>query len=306
MTAPSGESRVNARGESRVIALRDRIDANTAICADGQRPVAPVHYLAYVPDAPLARPPLVLVHGNDRAAGRLFRAFMPLATRLGVALLAPRFSRRSYPRYQTLAGTADELAAANALIGVLAHAQTRLRWPGGQVDLLGFSGGAQFAHRFALCAPERVRRLVCVSAGWYTRIQSERAFPQGIAAPGFDSQIRIETEAFLRLPMLLLVGDCDTRSDASLRTSAWLTRTQGAHRLERACRWTEHLHARAAALGISADIRLQRLPDTGHSLVEAVVAGGLVERVIDFLEDGHAAPAPAGGHGMGRDRCQTE
>ena len=276
---------------SRVIALRNRADTMIDAAADC---AAPLRYLVYVPGAPTARPPLVLVHGNDRAAGRLFRAFMPLAARLGVALLAPRFSRRRYPRYQTLAGTTGELAAARALVGVLEHAQASLGWPCGQVDLLGFSGGAQFVHRFALCAPERIRRLVCVSAGWYTRIQAERAFPRGIAAPCFDSQVRIDPQAFLQLPVLVLVGDGDTGSDANLRTSAWLLRTQGKHRLERAQRWAKHLQARAAGLGIAADIRLKLLPDTGHSLAQAVATGGLVAQVLDFLQEVPAVPAPAG------------
>ena len=51
----------------------------------------------------------------------------------------------------------------------------------GRVDLVGFSGGAQFAHRFAMLYPGCVRRVVVAAAGWYTYIDPSRPFPLAAA-----------------------------------------------------------------------------------------------------------------------------
>lgn len=120
---------------------------------------------------------MVVVHGNGRNGGRAFRTFLPAAMDARVPLLVPTFSRDRFPRYQVLGGASGPLAAARALLATLDDAAD-LGLAVGQVDLVGYSGGAQFVHRFAMLEPARVRRAVVVAAGWYTYLDPDRPFPQ--------------------------------------------------------------------------------------------------------------------------------
>lgn len=241
----------------------------------GQGP--PLSYRAFVPSGPAPAPPLVLVHGRSRAAVRQFRAFLPAAIARGVAVIAPTFPPEQFAGYQSLAGTDGPLAARDGLLGTLDDARTHLGLVTDEVDLVGFSGGAQFAHRFAMVAPDRVRRAVVAAAGWYTYLD-ERPFPRGLG--GIEA---VDVAAFLRVPVHVLVGDRDVERGPSLRTGGSIDRRQGANRIVRALRWTDHLEDVARARGLPTRVSFDLLTDTGHSFAEAADRGGLVTRTFDFL-----------------------
>src|SRR5690606_11819874 len=92
-----------------------------------------------------------------------------------------------------------------------------------QVLLFGYSGGAQFAHRFALLHPHRVDRLCVCAAGWYTwPADHEQSFPIGLGrrrSGGSDlgHLARSNLDRFLRLPVSVAVGERDDRPDALTR-----------------------------------------------------------------------------------------
>lgn len=244
------------------------------------RPDAPP-YRAFVPRDAEPHTPLVLVHGRSRSPGRMFRAFLPAAMAHGIPLIAPHFSRDGFPGYQSLAGVAGPLAAQDALVAALRDAQDTLGLATDSVDLMGFSGGAQFAHRFALRTPTSVRRLVVAAAGWYTYLDPRHEFPRGTGATA--ELAAVDPRGLLGLPLLLLVGEHDTERDADLRTSGWLDRRQGPHRVERALRWMDHLETVARRHGLQSQAHFDLLPATGHSFRQAVQHGGLVRRTLDFL-----------------------
>jgi pimeloyl-ACP methyl ester carboxylesterase len=255
----------------------------------------PLSYRAFVPSgrspaSPLG-PPLVLVHGRRRAATRQFRAFLPTAIARGVALIAPTFPRQQFSGYQYLAGTDGPLCARDALLGTLDDAWQHLGVGTDEVDLVGFSAGAQFAHRFAMSAPGRVRRAVVAAAGWYTYLDEDRPFPRGAGAVAAGGE-RVDVAAFLRIPVHVLVGDRDVGRGPSLRTGPSIDRRQGVNRIARALRWTDHLEDVARARNLAPRVSFDLLADTGHSFTEAVEKGGLVARTFDFL--GPAAPLLAG------------
>jgi pimeloyl-ACP methyl ester carboxylesterase len=242
----------------------------------------PLAYHAFVPpDATVT--PLVLVHGSSRRAVRMFREFLPTALQLNVPLLAPMFTTERFRGYQALAGADGPLAALDALLAAMQDARTGLGLPAGPVDLLGFSGGAQFTHRFAMVCPEQVRRAVVVSAGWYTGLRTSRPFPTGSGASPQSGGRPVDVEGFLRLPLRVMVGACDVRRDGALRTGRMIDRRQGLDRLTRALRWTDHLEEEASSRGIPSAVSFELLPATGHSFPAAVRRGGLVERAFAFL-----------------------
>ncbi len=251
---------------------------------DRQPPEANAPHLravrTFLPERP-SGVPLVTVHGRSRRAGDQFRAFLPSAMAEDRVLIAPLFTSENYPAFQRLEGRDGPWLAADALGGTLDRLAEQHSLDTSTVDMVGYSGGAQFAHRFAMRHPERVRRLVVVSAGWFTMLDNTRPFPNGTADPQTKAPL-FNLDAFLALPILVMVGEQDTKRDAGLRTSARLDRQQGENRLQRALRWVDHVEEVGRQRGISTSISFDVLPKCSHSFREAVGAG-YAERCVGYL-----------------------
>jgi pimeloyl-ACP methyl ester carboxylesterase len=254
----------------------------------------PLSYRAFVPPAGFTGTPLVAVHGRDRRSACQFRAFLPAAVARGIPLIAPVFPVERFAAYQTLAGVDGPLNALTAFEETLADASLHLGIPTGRIDLVGFSGGAQFAHRFTMLAPARVRRVVVASAGWYTYLDEDRPFPRGVARGPRTGGRPVDVAVFLQVPLHVLVGERDVERDENLRTGGWLDRRQGPDRLTRALRWLDHLEETAHARGLRSTVSFDLLTDTAHSFTQAVRRGGLVAHTVGFLYPTGSPTAPAG------------
>jgi len=231
-------------------------------------------------------PLAVCVHGYTRQPLDQLRAFAPLAASLGFALALPLFDERHHRRYQQLLhprrGTRSDLALLHALDAMAG----RHGVDASRLFLFGYSGGAQFVHRFALCHPQRTAALAIGAAGWYTWPDTQHDWPLGLA----DAQAKLETpidlERFLRLPMALWVGERDTAADEHLRDEPQLASLQGVHRLERARNWADSVRDAGRVRGISNELTVTVLPRVGHDFASCDRKGELAARVMDFF-DGH-------------------
>jgi pimeloyl-ACP methyl ester carboxylesterase len=242
-----------------------------------------LQYHLFVPAGRAHGPLVVLVHGLRTDPAKLLHAVLPLAARQGVTVMAPDFTKAAFNGYQRLGGSGGPLHAALALRVAVAAVQRQVGAVSSRFDLVGFSGGAQFAHRFAMWYPEHVRRLVIASAGWYTYLDPKQRYPYGVA-PGWKSTgPAARVDEFLRVPILVTVGERDVERDRHLRTAGGLDSRQGEHRLERARRWVDHLAREALGKGIESRVEFALLPKTGHSLRHAVKRGRLGEVAFDFL-----------------------
>ena len=260
----------------------------------------PLCYWAFVPRSQCPTTALVLVHGGARNAGGLFRAFIPLAMDLGIPLIIPNFSSSEYVGYQRLAGAAGPLSASAALDGVLDDADRALGLRTDKVDLFGFSGGAQFAHRHALYFPDRIRRLVVASGGYYTYLSESRRFPRGIGASRLSGGAHARVRQFLGLPLRVLVGDGELEPTGG-QDSELVPCPRATTRLTRALDWIDHIDSTATEIGIPTQASFDVLPNTNHSFTAALHRGGLVTRVGEFL---HGCPdslssTAAGHNGVG-------
>ncbi|WP_103258056.1 alpha/beta fold hydrolase [Tabrizicola aquatica] len=231
--------------------------------------------------SPTAEPvPLVALHGISRNARAMWQAFGPLAAAEGRALLVPRFADGQWPRFQQIGRVRPDLA----LLDLFKQAGLADQ----RVDLFGFSGGAQLAHRFAMLYPHRVATLHLAAPGWYTLPDVSLPWPQGLAvAPSrrrraFDAAAlsRLQLRQYLSLRVRLWVGAEDTARDASLRQTADLDACQGKTRLERAFRYARAFEQAARVLGLTPDIDLTVLPGCGHDFTECDQIGGLAARVV--------------------------
>lgn len=224
--------------------------------------------------------PLVALHGISRNARALWQAFGPMAQAQGRALLVPRFGQDHWPLFQRIDRARPDLA----LLDLLQQAGLS----GQRVDLFGFSGGAQLAHRFAMLYPHRVGTLHLAAPGWYTLPDTAVTWPQGLGAcphqrlRSFDAAAlsRLQLSQYLSLRVRLWVGALDVQRDASLRQTAALDARQGKTRIERAEHYAEAFDRAARAMGITPDIRLTILPGCGHDFTQCATVGGLAARVM--------------------------
>jgi pimeloyl-ACP methyl ester carboxylesterase len=224
-------------------------------------------------------PPVVAVHGIARDAEGMARRLADRALAQGRTLVAPLFAKNAFPRYQRAACEARSDRALLALLDALAADGTL---PAGRVDLAGYSGGAQFAHRFAWLYPHRVGRLTLAAAGWWT-FPDAAPFPYGLG-PAREGKahaprwMRANAPDFLDRAITVAVGAEDCVPDANTRSGRAIDAQQGRDRLERARRWTAAIQAAAERFGLPPRASLRVLPNAGHSF-EACADAGL-DRLI--------------------------
>lgn len=232
-------------------------------------------YFVFVPPESEASPPLVLVHGISRNAAEMVMRFSADAERHKVPLIAPLFRKESYGMYQQLLDRRSGVRADEALFDILADVEARCGVAGQRFHLFGFSGGGQFAHRLAFLHPHRLLSCIPTSAGWYTWPDDQLKWPLGLAQP---PAAEMDWRMLRQLPMHVLVGDRDTRSDETLRRSAGIDAVQGVSRVERAERFSTAMRE----WRVNPNCTLTVLPDVGHSFDSAFQAG-VVEHVFELL-----------------------
>lgn len=197
----------------------------------------PREYFHYIPKTASSQSPvIVLVHGVTRhAAEHIFR-FRSLAERAGAILIAPYFSQSAFGSYQQLIDPKRGVRADLALIDILDAVEKSTGVSTQRVHLFGYSGGAQFVHRFVMVHPDRAAMMLIASAGWYTFPDESLSYPYGLAHFPL-SGIELEPRRFLMVERHLLVGAQDTSRGDNLRTSHRVDELQGPNRVERAKRW---------------------------------------------------------------------
>lgn len=228
-----------------------------------------------------AAPALVAVHGIHRDARTQAMLFGQQAREQGRVVIAPLFSYRHWRGYQQVYG---KRRADQGLLTLLDELRVILPADLSRFDLFGYSGGAQFAHRFALAYPHRVRELHLLAAGWYS-FPDDAPYPYGLGlpaspVPGFSPLLKASLGHFLSLPIRVYVGEQDNVVDEHVRTGEAIDRQQGPNRLERGRRWVAALGEAAQLRDIEPDIRFQALPDSGHDFKTCVERGGLLDAMV--------------------------
>lgn len=228
------------------------------------------------PGAAVLGPPVVAVHGITRAVEEMVSHLGPRARETRRTLIVPHFDKAHWPRYQ-------RAACANRADWALVRLMDALRAEGlagtGRFDLSGFSGGAQFAHRFAWLYPGLVGRLCLTAPGWWTLPDPGTAWPYGIGTAAGDHGLgfclRSNLRRFLDRQITVCVGDGDVQRDANLRKEPEIDARQGPHRRARAQAWCAEIDACARAEGIVPQLSLRVLPGCSHSFAECVLQGAL-------------------------------
>lgn len=225
----------------------------------------------------------VSVHGISRNADEHARLFAPFAERHGVVMIAPYFPAGRFPDYQRLGRAGKSERADLALQKIVDEVATLTGAQAHRLYLFGYSGGAQFAHRYMLAYPERVARVALGAAGWYTFPDANIKYPNGIQASRDLPQVQFDASRFLTIPVCVLVGEHDRHRDGLLNKSPRIDLLQGETRLERGGRWVDAMIRQSRARGLETSYGFHILPRSAHSFARSMRRGGMGERVFDFL-----------------------
>lgn len=230
-----------------------------------QRELAGQTYYLFVPQSfSPGGAVLVSVHGASRMAEAHAQAWLRVAEREKVVVVAPLFDGRTFDDYQRLnfrGPRADlRLDAIVEEVGRLTGADVA------RFYLYGFSGGGQFAHRYALVHPERLHRVAVGAPGWWCLPDSKLDYPYGTKKNAeVPPEVEFRVDELLALPLAVVIGEKDTERDPSLRQDKAIDRWQGHNRLERARQWYQRMRRLAEEKKISNRFELHIVEGVGHS-----------------------------------------
>lgn len=237
----------------------------------------------FIANARPGQPVLVAVHGISRNAAEIAARFAAHPAFAQTTIIAPLFDKPGFGQYQQLATRkAGQARADAALIALLDALAASDGLTAGRIRLFGFSGGAQMAHRFAMLHPERVERLCIVSAGWYAMPDPALAWPYGI---GDGAGAALVGPGFFDIPTTVIVGNRDTRVDASVRQDPEILAHQGRNRLRRARCFVRAAAAYADRLGRPGRPQLLTLHGVSHDFARCVSDGDLIALAARALLD---------------------
>lgn len=236
--------------------------------------------LAYIPavhkpDAPV----FVSVHGLSINSEEHATLFAPYCEKYGVFMIAPTFDKEHFPDFQRLGRQGLGLRADEALDAVIKEFRAATKTEPAPIHLFGFSGGGQFAHRYAMAHPDHVARVVIAAAGWYTFPDRGEKFPYGLRTIRTIPDLSFDPERFLRVPMTVIVGDQDVQTE-HLRITDRVNRQQGVNRLERARNWVGAMQAAARIYRLEPRVTLQTLPGGEHTFGLLMRTSALGDRVF--------------------------
>ena len=241
-------------------------------------------YYLFVPEGEI-RGIWVSVHGISINAKNHAEMLRPYAQRGGFVLLAPVFSKEHSPQYNLFGAADSGFRGDKRLLEILEEVSQRTGVCSERFFLMGYSAGGQFAHRFIMNYPEKIRAAVICSPGYFTFPDDAVPYPYGLQGMQDKTGREYNKEAFLSLPIFLNVGSQDVLRTANLLQGEDIDTQQGMNRVERAKKWFDELERQTGELHITADHRFAVLDGVGHGFETTMEKTPLGELALSFLLD---------------------
>ncbi len=246
----------------------------------------------YRPAAQDAHAKVVFVMPGTHRNGAAYRdRWAAHAQRHGFLLLAPEFSRQSFPvaDYQ-FGGVKGPDAGAwtfPVIERLFDHARSRASLATACYYLYGHSAGAQFVHRYLIFMPRlRLALAIAANAGAYTLpvhpSGNQPGFPWTLD-PSWMDERRLEAVFSRRLAILLGERDADPAHPQLPRSPA--ARAQGENRLERGRYFFQAARDQASRQGAAFHWTLATVPGVGHS------DAGMARAAVRLIAEDAGPPA---------------
>jgi len=239
-------------------------------------------------------PVMFVMHGVGRDADRYVAEWVDMATREGLIVVVPEFTKGGFP-------TNDNYSY-GAMFAVDGSLRPRSAWSYSSIDvifdrlvarekltakdyvLFGHSAGAQFVHRFVMLGfGQKMSRAISANSGSYTWPSGSNRWPFGVGnlPPGLWQPDR----AFAS-PMLIMQGTADNDPNYPSLPRQPEAMAQGPHRLARGKAFYAAAQDAAKQAGVRFGWSCALVPDIGHD------NGGMAPYAIRLLR---AGPLPTGG-----------
>lgn len=218
------------------------------------------------------QPALLLVfHGLARNAGGYRNYARPLADRLCVIVVAPKFDSKAFPswRYQRggIKRRNDTIRPARdwTSLFVIALVDWARKQEGRAMpySLLGHSAGGQFLSRVAAFTPTEARRIVIANPSSYVLAATDVAAPYGLGGVYRTSESREALKRYLASPVTIMLGRDDVGDENLSETPE--AKAQGATRYARGLNTFKAAKETAERAGLPFNWRLLEVPGVAHS-----------------------------------------
>jgi hypothetical protein len=226
----------------------------------------------------------VAVHGIFRSPLQQVALLAEAAQKHNFILVAPFFDKKAWRGYQQLKSSKKETRADQALLHSLRRIENLFSLPSRKIWMHGYSGGAQFVHRFTMVHPDKVEAVVLGAAGWYTFPHYSRDYPLGLKMDRQKTLLGIiDPFGFINIRYLVVVGDCDRVRDHSLNQSSAIMASQGKTRIERARNWVNAMRAYISENEGSGSAELLIVEGVGHSFRQLASNPVYRHKIDNFL-----------------------
>ena len=225
--------------------------------------------------------PLIAIHGISRNIEQMVEEFSTQAAEQGRTIILPEFSLKEWPVFQRVN---RKIRPDRAILSLLATLRKLEIINTGPIDLFGYSGGGQLAHRFAMLYPELIGQLHIGAAGWYTLPKADLPYPLGLGPTtngdtSWGRRMSTGLNGFLKHKITVYVGSEDVYAESTLLDNPLLNQSQGTNRVERARHYVNTLRQLQRDADLPSTATLVMMDDCGHSFLQCSQRAGLVSRV---------------------------
>lgn len=212
---------------------------------------------------------VMVLHGVGRNAVSYRDDWIAQADHYGFLLICPEFSQSKFPgaawySQGGLRRTKERQLWSFAVPDrVFTDARKHFAATTPRYSLYGHSAGGQFVHRMMLLAPSTsIDRAIAANAGFYTLPVFDTRYPYGLAGTEVSEA---QVADFLRLPLVVLLGEADTNPNHPELVRNAQADKQGLHRYARGMHFMEVGKREAARRDIAFGWRVATVPGAGHS-----------------------------------------
>ncbi|WP_298257601.1 alpha/beta hydrolase [uncultured Litoreibacter sp.] len=168
---------------------------------------------------------LTVIHGNMRSVERTRDAFVDFARWNDCVIMAPlfplgvlgddnkdgfKFIQEGDIRYDLL------------LLEMFAEARAKFGLETEQMGIFGFAGGAQFAQRFTLLHPHKVKAASISAPGSVTLLDPDKDWWIGIGDTKERFGIEVDVDALAKVAFQLVVGTADVDPGTNETSASWI------------------------------------------------------------------------------------